>query len=281
LIFVGYSAESLIDGAKPYRIQYRDEGLSRPRPPRSGSTTPSVPIERGGLTLLESLNDDRISQASQTYRPRLSRALPLANMVDSYDRRRTDSDWSSMREVMQYMDMRIASDQEPDVSGVPSNGEEVCDWPALEPEPGITRAPTPPPFTITAESEDESDGEIGEGTFNDNLPPPPPPPWDSTINRRSDSRGRRPLLADFADNSSDDEARWTSPLLDEPPRPPSSFFARPLRRSTPGRIEPLPATLRGSVVGEPKAGETLLVPNAKFFIGKHRSRIHIKFDPPV
>lgn len=179
----------------------------------------------------------------------------------------------------------------------PTN-DEACDFEDPTSDNGITRAPTPPPFTVTAvDTDDESDSEIaGSDDIHDNLPPPPTLPWEARPSpraaRRDDSRARRPLLTDYMDASSDDETRWASAILDEPPpplRPPSAFRAlpretrvRPNRRSSPGRIAPPPPPpLRGSVVGEPKEGETMLTPNAKFFISRHQSRIHVKFDPPV
>lgn len=196
-----------------------------------------------------------------------------------------------MREVMEYMDLNMTPDREADRDD-PAN-DEACDYEELPNDNGITRAPTPPPFTVTIDSDDDSDGEIaGSDDIHDNLPPPPALPWEARA-RRDDSRTRRPLLTDYTDNSSDDETRWASAILDEPPpplRPPSAFRSlprearvRPNRRSSPGRIAPPPPPppLRGSVVGEPKEGETMLMPNARFFISKHRSRIHVKFDPPV
>lgn len=282
LIFIGYDADELIKGAEPYRIQYQDVSPPRPRLP-SRSPTPSSSRDRESLTLLESLNDVDISR-------RLIRARPLGTGRRSHG-------LPSMREMMEYLDLPLSSERDLDVPRRPDddNGDEACDWPALDPEQsntgnnGVTRAPTPPPFTVTAVTEDESDGEIGDDSYgiHDNLPPPPPLPWDD-IRRIPEGRSiRRPLLADYTDNSSDDETRWASALLDEPPprrstRPPATLFARPVRRSTPGRIEPPPPPpVRGSVVNEAKDEENILAPHAKFFIGRQKSRISIIFDTEV
>ena len=293
LIFVGNSAEQLLEGAKPYHIQYSPRP-SRSAGPRSRSSSrSSSPRDHERLTLLESLHDHEISQA---YRRHLTRAQPLSAFTDDLDRRhdgirdrRSDSGYPNWREIMEYMDINLSSDHEAERSGGPASTSYLdnCDWLPLEPAPAdateFARAPTPPPFTVDAESEDgASDGDDRDefGGLHDNLPPPPI--WADRTERiaeriRSLSRSRRAMFTDYPSdiNSSDDETRWTSALLEEPPRP-SSLFARPQRRSTPGRIEPPPP-----IVGQAKEGETLLTPNGKFFMAKHRSKISVKFDPPV
>jgi len=290
LIFIGNSAEKLLEGAKPYHIQYGPPP-SRPAGPRSrSSSTSSSSRDQERLTLLESLYDGEISQA---YRRHLTRAPPLSAMADDLGRRhdrvrdrRFDSGLPNWPEIM---DVNLSSDHEADRSGgLASTGYlDNCDWPSLEPLPAnateVTRAPTPPPFTVDAESDDgASDGDDRDefGGLHNNLPPPPI--WADRTERvadrmRSVSRSHRAPLTDYQsdNNSSDDEMRWTTALLEEPPRP-SSLFARPPRRSTPGRIEP-----PSPIVGQPKEGETLLTPNGKFFMSKHRSRISVKFDPPM
>jgi hypothetical protein len=209
-----------------------------------------------------------------------------------------------MREMVQYLniprdDGRAAEHRDDD-----DDDDEACDWPTMQPLPinhtGFTRAPTPPPFTVTAETENEEsdDDEIGADAFgiHDNLPPPPPwlqwearpPVTSSHRNRRSDGWNRHRLYPDDAESSSEDETRWHPGLPDElrlhrPPVPYSRVLSRPARRSTPGRIEPPPPPppLRGSVVGDAKEGEKLLAPNAKFFIGRQKSCINVTFDTPV
>lgn len=293
LIFVGNSAEKLLEGAKPYHIQHTPRtSRSIGRRSRSSSRSSSS-RDHERLTLLESLHDDDISQA---YRRHLTRAQPLSTLADDFDRRhdglrdrRSDSGLLNWREIMEYMDINLSSDHEAERSGGPASTSYLdnCDWPPLEPAPAnpteFARAPTPPPFTVDAESDDgasDIDDRDEFGGLHDNLPPPPI--WADRTERvaeriRSLSRSRRALLADYPsdNNSSDDETRWASAQLEELPRP-SSLFARPQRRSTPGRIESPP-----QIVVQPKEGEKPLTPNGKFFMAKHRSKISVKFDPPV
>src|SRR5215469_16400304 len=245
LIFVGNSVEKLLEGAKPYHIQYssRPSRSAGPRSRSSSRSSSSRDHER--LTLFESLHDDEISQA---YRRHLTRAQPLSAMIDDLDRRhdgvrdrRSDSGLPNWREIIEYMDVNPSSDHEAERSGGPASNSYLdnCDWPPPEATPAnateLTRAPTPPPFTVDAESDDgisDIDDRDEFGGFHGNLPPPPI--WADRTERTAErihslSRTRRALLGtDYPsdNNSSDDETRWASALLEEPPRP-SSLFARP------------------------------------------------------
>jgi len=119
-----------------------------------------------------------------------------------------------------------------------------CDWPPLDSRPssGLTRAPTPPPFTVTAESDGGDEHDDADSMQTGYLP-------------YSFRRGE-PMSS-----SSEDETEDYRRLFLEHAAP---------RRSSPGRIASRDADK-----------EELLQPHATFFMGEHRSKITIKFDPPV
>jgi hypothetical protein len=94
---------------------------------------------------------------------------------------------------------------------------------------------------------------------------PTPPPFTVTWEDDEDEEGR-----DHSSSSDDDadEALARLYYLEG-----YGSVRRPARRSSPGRIE-----LRQTPEATP---EQVLQPHARFFIGKHRNTIRIKFDPPV
>lgn len=129
-------------------------------------------------------------------------------------------------------------------------------------------APTPPPFTVLTESDEESDEneEVPSAAIladrlrresrwrtesdedEDDLYRFPPP--------------RRPYTLDTWESNS--ERRWRNERHLDP--------IRATRRQTPSRIEPKDG---------PSESEPLINPHAKFFIAKHKNKITIKFHPAM
>lgn len=249
LVFVGMTPESLVKGSAAYHIRYGDSS-SQTRSPSPSSGSESIP-------LVEALHDRAIWDASRernlnwyrdhdldvpgaaypaTAQPETTRR---AESLRRYPRR------PSIREIREPTHSRWSTRDEENTQN--ASNLDNCDWPPLEPvaSNGLARAPTPPPFTVIAESDDGSD----DGSIRTGYLPPM-------------------VLRD--DGS--DEYRDTIRNL-------HYGIPRPVRRTSPGRIEPRsnPGT-EGD--GDSEAGN-VLQPSASFFMGEQRSRITIKFEPPV
>jgi hypothetical protein len=224
------SSESLSSGTSTYHIQYDP-------PPRTRSSSPSESSrDHDDLPLIEALSDPIIWEASRARNELLPGLPPLAPI--RYPGRRV-----ARPRTPRVSSLRAMHLSENEVTSSAQNTlPENCDYPPPS-EAGLgttelTTAPTPPPFTVTWESEDDGDA-------------------DSTSypSRRDHS-------------SSDEDAEESAASLY---RLNGLTGRRPARRSSPGRIE-----LRDA--GEV---EQILQPHARFFIGKNRNKITIKFDPPV
>lgn len=129
---------------------------------------------------------------------------------------------------------------------------ENCDWP-----------PPPPPFTVTTETDDESDAGEDESSA-------------AVLADRSRRDARWPPESDSDDDGDDElaalnsfwEARGDYRALAGP------GYARAVRRSTPSRIEPRETRAAA-------AAASAVAPHARFFIAKNKSKITVRFDPPV
>jgi hypothetical protein len=204
------SSEKLSANTSTYHIQYDP-------PPHTRSTTPSTTSlaqDRERLPLLDALHDPVIWEAS--------RQLPYPGRTP-----RSRPTFSNLRAVLVDEDNAYSAQQ--------SNSYlDNCDYP---PEPGsanteLTTAPTPPPFTVTWETDDDDEGR------------------DSSSDEDADDALSRLYYLDGYGS-----------------------VRRPARRSSPGRIG-----LRQTPEATP---DQVLQPHARFFIGKHRNKITVKFDPPV
>jgi len=213
-------------------------------PSRTRSSTPSeASRDRERLPLLDALHDPQIWEASTRNRyVNFNPPYMLPPPRPSASRPRTPRGRPSIS------DLRYILGDHDEGASIQSNTYlDNCDWPAPEsaPSSGLTRAPTPPPhapFTVTAESDEDGDADSIQTGY---LPP-----------------SLRRELSSSEDDAEDTLARQV--FLD-------SFGAvrRPARRTSPGRIE----TREGE--------DGVLQPHAIFFMGEHRSKITIKFDPPV
>jgi hypothetical protein len=210
------SLEKLNTGTSTYQIQYDPPPRTRSSTP---STTASLAQDRDRLPLLDALHDPIIWEAS--------RRLPYPGSASNNRTPRSRPTFSNLRAVL--LDEDNASTQQ-------SNTYlDHCEYPIESGSTGteLTTAPTPPPFTVTWETDDDDEGHHSSSSDED---------ADETLARLYYLEGY-------------------------------GSVRRPARRSSPGRIE-----LRQTPEAAP---EQVLQPQARFFIGKHRHKITIKFDPPV
>ncbi|KAF2823980.1 hypothetical protein CC86DRAFT_328051 [Ophiobolus disseminans] len=254
LIFVSMSAEELLTSTSGYDLQYSS------RAPVV-SPTPSSPAEDEHLSLREAIEDPHIWQHSrqgaqeemeeriENLRLRTARINRETSLRSERDRRR------SLRQVM----------DDDDVYG------DNCDHVAEDSYAGIVRisAPTPPPFTVTAASDEE------ESDSNEELPSAAvmadrrlrESRWragtdedDDEITPRFGGLRRAPALSYTTyDEWRDRRERHLEPI-------------RATRIGAPSRIEP---------TEPPQVADSLVPPHARFFIAKNKSKITIKFHPAI
>jgi hypothetical protein len=234
LVFVGMTPESLVKGSAAYHIQYEDSS-TRTRSSSPSSVSDSIP-------LAEALNDRAMWEASRN-RPRdhdgetYPYPLPRPSATFTF----------GSRPNLAAMSMPVPRTEDEEIEQALSQTHaylDNCDWPALESvaTSGLTRAPTPPPFTVIAESDYGSD----DGSIRTGYLPP-------MIARDDGSEEYRDMIMEH------------------------HGIPRPTRRTSPGRIEPR----SGSASGDGERDEQILQPSASFFMGEQKSRITIKFEPPV
>jgi hypothetical protein len=228
--------ESLVRGSSSYHIQYGDAS-TQTRSSSPSETSDSIP-------LAEALNDRQIWEASRNRNQGLDFEPPYTLPIPRPSASALRSAWgrpnvANLRYILDNEDESVETSQS-------NTYLDNCDWPALESvaTSGLTRAPTPPPFTVTAESEDDGD--------------------DDSI-RTSDL----PDLISIEDSAQE----YRNMILERHGIP------RPARRTSPGRIEPRASAFAS--VGDADGEDEVLQPHATFFMGEHRSKITIKFDPPV
>jgi hypothetical protein len=238
LVFVGMTPESLVKGSAAYHIQYEDSS-TRTRSSSPSSASDSIP-------LADALHDRAMWESS--------RNRPRDHDVNPYRYPPPGSTAASRRAAFEAR-LHPITGVYPDAAEV--YGRELerdlqnttyldnCDWPALESAAtsGLTRAPTPPPFTVVAESDDGSD----DGSIRTGYLPP-------MVARDDGSEEYRDMILEMHHG-----------------------IPRPARRTSPGTIEPRSIPTQGDGEGS----EDILQPSASFFMGEQRSRITIKFDPPV
>ncbi|OCK85483.1 hypothetical protein K432DRAFT_377605 [Lepidopterella palustris CBS 459.81] len=250
MIFVSMSSNELLNGTAKYHIEY-----SSPSPRHSSDSPPSSHDEEQ-LSLAESLTDPDIWATT-----RLGREEAMQNELEQLELEERAMRFArlmvSRRRVHDYyMRTETARDHQPPSTNTTT--PEHCEWPLTEPDPpaaGVS-APTPPPFTVTTETDGELSGE-------DELP--------STAVMADRFRRDRRWRADSGDD--DDDIGPMNAFWDTPRRRfGSAGYLRAARRSTPSRIEP-----KGTV---PETDD-YIAPNARFFIAKHKNKITVKFDPPV
>ncbi|KAF2750113.1 hypothetical protein M011DRAFT_474590 [Sporormia fimetaria CBS 119925] len=284
LIFVAMSDDGLLERTASYEIvydpPYPPAREPSPQPPRSQSSD-----NEDMLSLTEALNDPYLERQrleprnwAQRHRENARRQLE----GDTLDQREeTFQRWQRQRELLlnharsagpRSSRHRFLRDDTPPEEDPPpfqtvleqleeeTRADEVCEEPDAESyaEAIGVSAPTPPPFSFTTESEEES--EENEDLTNDTV-------MADRLNRERRWREDSPSDEDYF------AARFMNRLPGQwpgrnhvrlPPR-------RAARRVTPSRIVPK----------EPPDGEAPIVPNAKFFIAKDKSKISIRFHPAL
>jgi hypothetical protein len=252
------SADKLTVATSSYAIQYSDTATHATR---TRSPTPqSQDSER--LSLLEAVSDERIWHASRSRYtlPELPYTLPLPrpSFVPTLPR-----SLANFRSIAQF-----ALDGDEDTSQATAQGNaflDNCDWPPLN-DPsatssGLTRAPTPPPFTVTTQME-SSDDDHERGNRENSYRPygmPPRIPIDNTDSETD------------TDDASDASMARRMVRLD------SLIHAQPVRRSSPGHIAHESSVERD----EEDEDAEMIDPNARFFMPENNCRITIRFNPPV
>lgn len=254
LVFVAMSAENLLSGTAGYDLQYSSRSPIM-------SPTPSSSMDNEQLSLREAIEDPHIWQHSRqgAQEEMEERIENLRLRANRRSRQTWDSSRSSRRRRQQIDDFL--------------HGEH-CDYTADDSHSGVIRlsAPTPPPFTVIAETDEEEESDSQEEM-------PSAAVMADLMRRESLWRG--------ADSDEDDEE--TAPRFGRLRR------ARPLDFSAyndwhPGQRGQHQESIRASLRGAPSRIETsealpqaanLLPPHARFFIAKNKSTLTIKFHPAI
>ncbi|OMP89157.1 hypothetical protein BK809_0005878 [Diplodia seriata] len=241
MIFLAMDTESLLSGTAPYQIDY---GASSSASSRASSTSSSSSRRPERISLLESLHDPEV----------------LAGMARRHDfRDRSEQQTPEEREArfarLLRMRRRLESRQHRDTTSDNCDYSESTDRPAII----SPSAPTPPPALQGLHVTQEEDDQSSESE-------PDQPSASIMADRlRRDSRWR----AESEEDDYEDEMRNVNHLWDRRTGP---GIIRSARRNTPSKIEPEEtAVVDGDV----------LAPHARFFMQKSKSKITIRFDPPV
>jgi hypothetical protein len=242
LVFVSMSPNDLLSGTADYKIEYSSSPLSSPTPSLLGDQQ---------MSLHEAIDDPYVWENSRQGMQEMEERMERMERARGRAHANRDRYYEEQRRMNQD-----------DIA-------ENCDYPIEEPftAAGIS-APTPPPFTITTESDPESEeyeDVPSAAIMADRL--------------RRESRWRPdsdedegslypfpPLRRSYALDSLENfgERRWRTDRI-EP--------IRAARLRGPSRIEPTENNVSES--------EGLITPHARFFIAKHKNKITIKFHPAV
>ncbi|KAF2639046.1 hypothetical protein P280DRAFT_403648 [Massarina eburnea CBS 473.64] len=254
LIFVAMSADDLEKNTAAYKIDYAS---------RSPTTSPSPsPSDDQLISLREAIEDpDVLEQSRQGMEEQIERLrlrtrqlqtelTPLLD-EDRNRRRRTNVNVTESDEALPDNCPYHIEDEEPSAAGV--------------------SAPTPPPFTITTE-DDQEDSEdnatMSPAVMADRLRRERRWRPESDEEEGNESSARVPLLRraralDSLENFN--ERRWRSHRLSIDP-------IRATRLRAPSRIEP---------TEEEIDAKGLIEPHARFFIARNKNKITIKFHPAI
>ncbi|KAJ9663916.1 hypothetical protein H2201_005398 [Coniosporium apollinis] len=215
--------------------------------PSSAPPLRSVPARdrEEQLTLLESLRDPEVQAA---YSRRASQ-LRQAQRPRGVARPRSHEDLFL-----------------PTVSDNSNSTYDVCDWPAFRApaQPSTPRVDLPPitqPFTVSTDTDDEpsDEDESSAATIADRL--------------RRDSRWRP---QSDSDTDEDEEMRPLNRYWAERMPAGPLGYVRAIQRTAPSRFQ-----VREAPGAAGEVGEEVPAPHARFFIEKGKSRITVRFDPPV
>ncbi|KAL1628570.1 hypothetical protein SLS56_005802 [Neofusicoccum ribis] len=244
MIFLAMDSEYLVNGTAPYQIDY---GATSSASSRASSTSSSSSRRPERISLLESLHDPEVLAG-------MARRHDLRDRLDQQIREDREARFARLLRMRRRLESRQNRDTNSD----------NCDYSETNDRPSIISptAPTPPPplqgLHVTQEEDDESS----------ESEPDQPSASIMADRLRRDSRWR-PGSEDREDDY-EDEMRTASHLLWD--RRTGPGIIRSARRSTPSKIEPEESAV---VDGD------VLAPHARFFMQKNKSKITIRFDPPV
>ncbi|EKG09869.1 hypothetical protein MPH_13076 [Macrophomina phaseolina MS6] len=242
MIFLAMDSESLVTGTAPYQIDY---GATSSTSSRASSTSSSSSRRPERISLLESLHDPDVVAG-------MARRSDMRDRLDQQAREDREARFARLLRMRRRLESRQHRD---------NNGEN-CDYLESNARPSVISpsAPSPPPplqgLHVTQEEDDQSS----------ESEPDQPSASIMADRLRRDSRWR----AESDEEDYDDEMRNVNHLFWA--RRADAGIIRSARRSTPSKIEP-----EESAVAD---GE-VLAPHARFFMQKNKSKITIRFDPPV
>lgn len=261
LVFVSMSSTDLLSSTSGYQIEYG---------PPSSRTSPA-PSSEPQLSLREALDDPLIWQSSQI-QDAMEEQIERLRLRERRTQNEPNPRINHDHQRHETRTARLEDDED--------SFADHCDYPIEDyTHPAGVSAPTPPPFTISTETEEESDSneelpspairadrlrrerqwrpesdeEDGEQPYN--LPPLPPLRRSYNLTSLDDSFGERYRRA---------SGRYLGESYMEP--------IRASRLRMPSRIEPKESTADS---------DNLITPNARFFIAKNKNKITIKFHPAV
>lgn len=254
MIFVSMSSDDLLQGTSGYQIDYNNQS------PHHSSNTSTSSQDEEELSFAESLTDPAVWAGS-----RQGRAEAADGGRDPLGSQAHRRGWQRSRRRLRDQLMQEGSRPplprpEPTPSAT-ANMADDCIWPVADSThraAGVS-APTPPPYTVTTESD-------GGSSDEDEQPSP------AILRDRLLRDSQWHLDTDDEDDALRLDPTWGGRLDRDSIRFGGSGYIRATRRSTPSRIEPKDAS---------PEGDGLIAPHARFFIAKHKNKITVKFDPPV
>ncbi len=308
MIFVSMTSEDLIRDTEQYDIQYNSS-------PQASPDSNRLSRRQEQLSLLESLHDPEVWEGYRSYHRHIEYLNSVADTVADTVAER------AMAPRLRYTEAWPPRPPPPARAlSESSTTPEHYVWPLTEPSSLSSAldpsAPPPPPFTVTTESDGEQSGAVdGSGTANQtsrqDLRRPRAEIFDdnedddddddsytsiSFVSRTSSDLAARSAARAAAQAAAEEEERLEEAQQAEA----RQAAALSSRRSRPRRIAPRAAEAdegegegEGDGDGDGEAdrgpGESRAVPNgpdvrkphAEFFIAKNRSKITVKFDPPV
>ncbi|KAF2841699.1 hypothetical protein M501DRAFT_1000975 [Patellaria atrata CBS 101060] len=241
MIFVSMKSENLLSRTAHYQIEYP--------PPSTGSSPSSSTSSRDNerLTILESLNDPIIQEGWRRHREGRNQ-----ENADNFIRQRRRA---ALLGLLRSRNTQRTLNQDENGTN-PCEDERGEDSGLPPPEAGI---PRPPPFRVTTQSDaDESDEEHTSAAV--------------LVDRYS--REAR-FFTDTSEDSDELSPRRIFREARNDYRAASGTnYLRAARRVEPARIDTNEATTQD--------GDSDILPyHARFFIEKHKSKITVKFEPPV
>lgn len=270
MIFISMDSQDLIKGTAQYQIRYNSSS-----PESSSASSPNLRV-REQLNFLGSLRNPDI-WASSRERARLMETLRNVHGWGSFGSQRQANRGNPPRGENEHFRSEELERRPLGIFRAPSRSEnryspqpgpavepsvnlENCDWPDVELPSNSADGNgfIPPPFIVTTETDIESsDGEEAPSAavMADRL--------------RRDSRW-------MADTDEEDDDLGNTNIFwhaHHESRFGGTGYLRASQRNTPSRIGPKETTSDDT--------DSLLAPHARFFIEKNKSRISIKFDPPV